>query len=324
MESGTLTKEEIQRRVGSKGLGGSDMAKVLGVSRWGGPLDVWAQKLELVPKPEQRPEMEFGGIMEPKIAQWYSSAYGERLRRPGFVRMASPMSWAIGFIDRQIVGSDRVIEIKTSLRRDGWGQPGGNQIPPDAYIQTQHYIWIVNAPDAHVVALIAGRWPPSVYMIERDEEMIEMIRTEGERFWTQFVLTGDPPPPDGSNACAEYLKRRWPDPQPGKVVVATMEDYHAAADLREAKIELKRQEEAVRLLENRIKARIGDFEEIAGDGWRATWRATRPYEKTDYEKVAAQLAAKWSGEMVDQMVRDATTLAGGHRQFRVTFDEEEA
>jgi len=324
-----LTKEEIARRTANKGLGGSDMAKLLGASRWGSPLDVWAQKLGLVPKEPERPEQEFGKLMEPKLAQWYADSRGVILTRPGFMRHPIE-TWAIGFIDRRWHRTNkqpesRIVEIKTSRVREGWGDRKGPGIPLDAYVQVQHYLFLAAEQVADVVALVAGAWPPAVYTVALDDDMVGLIVEKGREFWQRYVLTGDPPPVDGSKACAEYLAKRWPREQ-GEVLTATLDDYAAAEELKYAREALKAAEERVLLASNRLKARMGEATVLEGEGFYVTWKNAAQFDRIEYKDLIAELAEEFGWQPDDLAPRLAkhTRKAGGGRRFMVHYDEEGA
>ena len=59
-----------------KGLGGSDIAAILGISKWRTPMDVWVEKMGLVEPSEESYAMMRGRILEDAIAQWYGEFTG--------------------------------------------------------------------------------------------------------------------------------------------------------------------------------------------------------------------------------------------------------
>ena len=108
--AGQLTPEEAQKRIGRRGIGGADMAALVGLSRWKSPLDVWAQKLGLVEKVVQNEPMKWGVLLEPLIAREYAERTGRRLRK-----IANPRhpkhNWMTAQIDRLVID----VQQKTDL-----------------------------------------------------------------------------------------------------------------------------------------------------------------------------------------------------------------
>jgi phage-type endonuclease len=61
------------------GIGGSDVAPILGISKWTTPLDVYNEKVADTPTEKDSDPMEWGRRLEPVIRQ----AYAESDRRRG-------------------------------------------------------------------------------------------------------------------------------------------------------------------------------------------------------------------------------------------------
>lgn len=63
------------------GIGGSDVAAILGLNEWTSPYTVWADKLGLLPEREDSEAMRQGRDLEHYVAERFSKVSGKRVRR---------------------------------------------------------------------------------------------------------------------------------------------------------------------------------------------------------------------------------------------------
>src|SRR5512146_1989369 len=97
-------------------IGGSDIAAVMGLSRWSTPLKVWAIKTgKIIPKDISTLEhVEIGTELEEYVAQKFSKKTGFKVRRDSREFIHPELTYARGHIDRWIVGEDALLECKTT------------------------------------------------------------------------------------------------------------------------------------------------------------------------------------------------------------------
>lgn len=88
-----------------------------------------------------------------------------------------------------------VIEAKSSGMVNEWGEPYTDQCPYRVIIQCQSQLLCTGWNTAYVPVLTGGRWglTESMYVIKRNEEIINAIIKRGEDFWNNHVLTKIPP-----------------------------------------------------------------------------------------------------------------------------------
>jgi putative phage-type endonuclease len=196
-----------QRR---KGIGGSDAAAILGLSKYRSAVDVWEDKLGLVEERPQTAAMAWGLRLEDAIASAYTETTGIRVRKVPGIRRAHhvrdyPM---IASLDRR--GEDgRVVELKkkrtdADLSEDG---PPEKRVPSDWYVQIQHYLEVVEA-DVADVAILVGGTDFRVISLPRDPDFGRDLRAEEGAFWREYVLT-ETQPPVGPDDLA-FLSRKYP------------------------------------------------------------------------------------------------------------------
>ena len=84
-----------------RGVGGSDVGKVLGVSEWGTAVDVWLEKTGRTAPVEQSEAMWFGNEMEDAVARRYAAETGVEVVRHNFMAFDEDCH-LLGNIDRLV------------------------------------------------------------------------------------------------------------------------------------------------------------------------------------------------------------------------------
>lgn len=179
------------------GLGGSDVAVVLGLSPWTTPVALWRQKVGLDPDTFSSPSMAEGTAMEPVIAQEFQEDNCiEFLKMPMLQDREHPHRLAnldgIGVLPD---GSACVVEIKWSAR----GFQGG-AIPVQYVCQVLWYMAITGLTDRP--GLLVVRNPgkrPEVTQIQWDEEAAHEMTIAVDQWWEQHVIGGEPPQPSNDD-----------------------------------------------------------------------------------------------------------------------------
>ncbi len=246
-----------QRR---SGIGGSDVAAILGLSKWKTPLDVYLEKRgELPPQPETEP-MRWGTLLEPVIIREFSERHGVRVVRGEGIKRHQDYAFMLASLDGWAPEVPAVVECKTARSADGWGEPGTGEIP--AYYQTQvaHYMAVTGAALAFVPVLI-GAADFRVYQVERDEGFIDDIIEAESAFWHDHVLAGVPPEPVNAADAARLWAR-----DNGETVEVAPEIGDDVEELRALKEQAKDIEERIGSIEDRLKIAFRDASSIAHGG----------------------------------------------------------
>ena len=177
------------------GVGGSDVAAILGHSPYRTPLAVWLDKTGQDDDADSE-AMEWGRRLERVVLDKFADTHPELtlIGPPGLVRddehpvfLATPDDLATG-----TTTSPEVVEAKTTGARAAWAWEDG--ATPDAYaLQTLWYMGIVGAQVGHIACLIGGRTYVE-RVIERDDDLLDWMRTRVREWWDRYVVTGTPPP----------------------------------------------------------------------------------------------------------------------------------
>lgn len=274
--SKNATREEWLK-VRKLGLGGSDMAAVLGVSPWTSAIDIWIDKTsDEVDEKESEP-MYWGNVLEEVVAQEFAKRTGLKVRNNNFVLQSEEYPYLLANIDREIVGVDAGLECKTAnaFKLEEWE---GDNVPDSYYIQCQHYMAVTGKSSWWIACLLGGN---TFYYkeIKRNEEVIQIIINSGRAFW-ELVTSKTMPAPDGSKACSDALKRMHPNSNGetidlGDGYAETVRQYLAA---KEDEVAAKARKTE---LENVLKVAMKDNEIATAGEHSISWKSTKPRETFD-------------------------------------------
>lgn len=178
------------------GVGGSDVAPICGLSPWGTALDVYNEKLELVPEKDETEAMHFGNVLEDVIAKEFARRTGVKVQRRNSMFRHPHHPELIANIDRRVVGENAILECKTSnaFAKDEWGECGTDHVPIQYLTQCQHYMHVTGLKRCFLAVLIGGsdfRW----YNIPYQERLAKALEDKSLAFWNDHVLKEVPPPP---------------------------------------------------------------------------------------------------------------------------------
>jgi len=199
-----LTTEQLIRR--KNGLGGSDIAAILGLDPYRTAYDIYLDKTSpvLVGQEEEAdasPEEElgpkyWGNALEDAIAEGYE-------KRTGFMTTKSdtiyhPLyPYLFAHPDRLIKGTDKGLEIKNVGYRQAhlWGDESRLIIPEQYLIQIVHYILVTGFDSWDIAALIGGNklLIKTFHNDEKISSIRDKIEEESTRFWRQHVEKKIPP-----------------------------------------------------------------------------------------------------------------------------------
>ena len=174
----------------AEGLGGSEIAAVLGLSPFESRFSLWHRKAGLAGPVEETEQMRAGKYFEPGIAQWFADEHPElQVRHMGTWRNRE-RPWQIANPDRSAKGADgyEVVEIKNVHDLDGWGKPGTDEVPVYYRAQVLWYLDVLGLSRARIAIAIAGcKFAEYVVPYSANEagimrrEAVEFLRTVRER-----------------------------------------------------------------------------------------------------------------------------------------------
>lgn len=254
------------------GVGGSDVAAIMGLSPYRSAYEVWAEKTGLAQAPDLsgRESVQWGNILEPVVGDHYRGLHPEReVRRVNALCRSLSRPWAQASLDYEVRDPEMgwgVLEIKTvGLRRASDWEAG---VP--IYYQTQiaHYMGVTGRPFADVAVLVGGQ-EYREYRVVRDEGDVEAVREAVDSFWHANVEGGVAPDPSGSAGDSRALLAAHPDP--GEVEQALSCDVPELSEWLEAREAEERAKERLSAATARLKGRIGDARGIETERGCVKW-----------------------------------------------------
>lgn len=187
-------------------LGGSDIPKLLGLSPYGGPLEVYERVVLGVEAP-WNPKMERGAAVEPVLRAFAQNHMGIEVEETESDYHDHPThEFARAQIDDLAVygGLKTAVDYKSVSRwSKGWGAPHTDQIPELIRAQVA---WELLCSDRELGIVVAGFGddapPPNIfnishvvpYEIERCPHFESYCVAVAREFWETHVLTQTPPP----------------------------------------------------------------------------------------------------------------------------------
>lgn len=263
------TRQEwlAQRRTG---IGGSDVAPILGMSKWTTPLQVYEDKIGIGQEQEDNPAMKWGRIHEPSIRQEYAETTGRTVYVPDGIIAHPKYPFMLASIDG-ITDDDRVFEAKTARSADGWGEPGSADVPEAYALQVQHYLAVTGKQIADVAVLIGGS-DFRIYTLEADKDLQEMLYEAESQFWSR-VLARNPPE---ATTLSDSVRAFGRSESQG-LVQASSQAVGAWAELkrvREMLAELEAAEEACKAIITKEIGNLGDTL-VEGGAVLATWKLAK-------------------------------------------------
>ncbi|GAA2773039.1 lambda-exonuclease family protein [Saccharopolyspora taberi] len=204
----------------AEGLGGSEIAAVLGLSPFESRFSLWHRKAGLAGAVEETEQMRAGKYFEDGIAAWFADEHPElQVRRMGTWRNRE-RPWQIANPDRSAKGPEgyEVVEIKNVYDADGWGEPGTDEVPVYYRAQVLWYLDVLGLSRARIAIAIAGcKFREYVVPYSADEaailrrEAVEFLRTIRER---------ERPSIDEHTETYQVIREMHPDIDPAQVEIS--------------------------------------------------------------------------------------------------------
>ena len=267
--SGGLTALQIKER--NKAIGASEVAAVLGLSKWETPLNVFDRKTNPESNTFQGNDATwFGTQLEPIVAHRFHLETGYTLTEH---EEAYKKGHLVAHIDRYIVELGIPLECKTQNAFAGlWEEV------PDMYrVQTEAQMYCMGVNECYVAVIIGGQ-SYQHFHVTGDPELQQAIGQRVDSFWENHVLANIPPPPISyEDACRLYPMNRT------DAKIATEPAINALKRLQQVNTQLKAFNAEKEALKLEICNSIEDAEGLMNQNGDllCTWKLTNPKPKLD-------------------------------------------
>ncbi len=199
------------------GIGGSEVAAVLGLSPWESRFSLWHRKQGRASDVIVNEQMEWGNRLEDAVCQKFSETHPEYHGCTTGTWAHDERPWQIANPDRLLYPPDAgvgalpgaLLEAKTARYADGWGADGTDIIPVYYRSQTLWYLDVLALPVAHVAVLIGGS-DYREYELGAEPDEQAWIREQVAAFLTS-IIRDERPDIDAHSATYTVLREQHPD-----------------------------------------------------------------------------------------------------------------
>jgi len=214
-----------------KGIGGSDLAAIMGLSPWATARDIYRKKKGIKGALDDEADQEnwvakkVGHLLEPLVAEIFAYQTGFAPFEVRKMFAHSDYSYMLANVDYFITlpdGRTAILECKTSNShaKEKWDN---DAVPLNYELQVRHYMAVMNVDVAFIACLYGNNENDFVWRrIERDMDFEADIIAVQQDFWTNYVLPGIEPP---------YTES-------GDLVLQSIRNHFGRADINAGSIEL--------------------------------------------------------------------------------------
>ena len=277
-------------------IGGSDAGAIIGSNPFSSAFSVWAEKTGGVPEFEGNISTTVGTYLEDLVARLFMEETGKKVQRMNFTLVNSAYPFACANIDREVIGEDAILEIKTTNSFVVTKQFRNGEYPEMWYAQMTHYLAVTGAQKAYLAVLSECR-DFRIFELERDEEEIRALMEAERDFWNGYVLPKKTPPVDGHSATSETIKKLFSEEAGDSADLTGMDDLFTQRKLLNEHIgKLKEELDG---LDNRVKVVMGSRSTGSCGRFNVSWKLQNTaaldrdairedYPDIDFKKYAKQ------------------------------------
>ena len=268
------------------GLGGSDVATILGLNPYKSRFTLWLEKTkQKAPDKVENDAVTWGNILEPVIREYFKKETGFKVFQNNFVLAHDEFDWMVANLDGEVIDpvySGRgVLEIKTTHERNKKNWIDG--CPIYYMTQVQHYLAVTGYEYAYICCLVGGSTYKNM-LIERDEYIIDRLITEEMEFMEQ-VKKRIPPEIGGSETESKWLKERFPEAIEEELTIPPRLEQ-LALEYNELTKEIKEKTVLSEAIKNKIKLEGKEFKTLRGEKVRINMPAIKKtvFDSTSFKK----------------------------------------
>lgn len=272
-------------------IGGSEIAAVMGQSRWKTPLQVWAEKTGEVPPEDisDKEHVQLGTELEDFVAKKFERVTGMKVRKAPKRYIHPDYPFMRCQVDRLITGTDYLLEVKTcsAWKEKEWE---GEEIPIEYILQVTWQLMVTGRKVGYIAVLIGGqkfRWKK----IEADYKLMATLKQGTIDFWE---MVQDKTPPMAMAQDNDFMVKLYPEAE-DKLLEASQDVNDAIGALQLIKAEQISLAKKRKEIEAKIKAIIGEACGLETEEYLAKWTPTKATTYTVNKKAGRMLRIKKKG-----------------------------
>ena len=271
-DASQMTREEwLEAR--KNGIGGSEIAAIMGKNPWETPLSVYLRTTGMIEEKEQTEAMYFGVALEDFVANEFVRRTGHEVVKETHILAHPVYEFMLANVDRIVVHEDGngVLECKnvSAYQADNWKDGA-----PEHYVyQLQWYLGITGLKYGFIAALIGGQ-KFAVFQYDRDDSLIDEMHKAASDFWFNHVM--EKVQPDISANDGDVLDQMFNEPSSDLVAMLTEQNFDLMKQAVMGKANKELAENIYNEAVNKIKNYMGNAETLTWLGETvATWKANK-------------------------------------------------
>jgi putative phage-type endonuclease len=265
------------------GIGGSDIAAIMGENDYKSPVQVWREKvLGIIDEPKNPAILELGIFLEDFVARKYAEKEGLTLhqvfRRNKIFRLPrNPI--ILGHIDREIrlQGGNGVLECK-ALGRFTYRKMVSDGLPMMYYLQLQHYMLVTGYRWGAFAILNRDTGEFISFRVEAEALIAAAIENACRDFWGNYVIPKIEPPESNSKESGVASIPAFE----GKIMrIESVELDRACADYAEAREIVNDAQGYNDLCKAKVIGLLGDNPAVETSSARIYYNTSKPRKIVD-------------------------------------------
>lgn len=302
------------------GIGASELGVILGEDPYRSEYELALEKRGEGEPQAENEAMRWGHRIQRLAVEQYSEMTGRKVRNIGTTTVSRRHPHVYASLDGRCVGERRGVEVKLT---HAWDEP-----PRRVVAQCHGQMGVHDLDAVDVMRVGRGYSEPTIHTIERDDALIRDLLELGEDWYVRYVLGPELPPIDGSRGASRRLDRVEGPPE----MLADGDQAAMVTRLHQLKVAMKRAEAEHDLVANQLKDSMHGAYTLIGQGFRVSWKPSKPRTTTDWKLVAAAYRTLLlsgveppphiaSTDALDAIEQLHTTTGEGARPFRVNVEE---
>lgn len=289
----------------TRGIGGSDVGAICGVSPFTSARQVYLNKTgqfqdALTPNDAAKERMHFGHMLEPIVADEYSRRTGNRVIAVNATLVHKDHPWALANVDRLIVDGDNrpigILECKTTSEYMNEEWESGEILTSYIY-QLNWYLWILGLEKGAFACLVGGNKFYTYEVFRNDELLEQTIIPAAKRFWFENVLALKEPEMQATDT--DFANSIYSDVvKNSEITLPDDETNELARTVFDCKAKIKELEHIMTEAQNRIKDRLQENEIGYTKDYTIKWsprsqtRVDTDKLRTNFPEIYAQVLKK--------------------------------
>ena len=265
-----------------KGIGGSDVACVLGLNKYKSAFALYNEKKSEEIEDFDNEAMRIGRDLEEYVASRFTELSGIKVRHENAILINEEFPFIRANVDRLCVGVKAGLECKTAST---WNAKnfGKGEFPVNYYAQCVAYMAVTGLPDWYLAVLVMGK-EFKVYKLTRDKDCdcpewcecavyvgddeIESLVSACREFWCEHIEKNVPPAVFNSNDDEAISSACNPDSGQEIDMTGYLDKLAELTDIKWQIDELTTQKKQ---LEGEIKMFMGDCGKGYADGYKVSF-----------------------------------------------------